>query len=714
MPSKASSLNHASGPNPAARYLFFKRDLKDNGVWLFVLSLLFLLAEPFILYLTGATAADLSNNQLWGSQMARAFKDFTEGVQSIVLASLMVLGLTFLAYRLFTFLFDKEESNFYLSLPLSRSRLFVNRYMAGVVLITLAFLVELLVMLLAFFLPPANLAPYFQDWLSLRLNFYLASLAFFSSLVCCFTLVGHFADGILTALGLNLFLPLLLALLGIFITDSVAGYLPEPGNNFDRIVSLWSPGMQLYIPRRGLTDGLYSLAAWMVWGCLCLLAFRRRPAERAGSRLSSMPHSWPLSLLYTFLGGVLGGMFIEALTGRQIIYYFLAGFVLFSCLAHLLYQVMVQGPLKGAGRSFAVKVLAALILMVAFDLAVETYPAEAPRYWQAEDVDSADLELGQIPSTWSILQKGPVSLHIDRKTAPESLFALLKAYQEGPHLSERQGFINDSRMRDPQGDYQSFNSNLRLEFTRQSGRKDKVQYFYRDSQEIYQALRSSDVYQPLTVLENRDYQAGDKVYLELTLYDDGSGQTSFRELVDRLDSSPYFQEDSWQEDASMPVYYGNPWSGPGASPAKAQLPSRKGGQAYLLLREEEAEKLVQLINADLAQTAKYAEFWTIAEPLPSQVETGESFDQQLTKMWSGLDVNLRLFQLREISLPGLSVRADSFIYNYDGDPVASELDTEANLALDSLRLEQNLPIHEPFQEESQAYLLQLLQGVAHD
>ena len=107
MPSKDSSLNNSSSSNPAARYLFFKRDLTDNGVWLFVLSLLFVFAEPFILYLTGATSTDLSNNELWGSQMTRVFKDFTESVQSLGLASLMVLGLIFLAYRLFTFLFNK-------------------------------------------------------------------------------------------------------------------------------------------------------------------------------------------------------------------------------------------------------------------------------------------------------------------------------------------------------------------------------------------------------------------------------------------------------------------------------------------------------------------------------------------------------------------------------------------------------------------------------
>ncbi len=710
MPSKASSLNHSHSPKPTARYLFFKRDLKDNGVWLFVLSLLFLLAEPFILYLTGVTSADLSHNQLWGAHLGASFKEFTQDVQAFVLAILMVLGLAFLAYRLFNFLFNKEESYFFLTLPLSRTRLFLNRYVAGLILISLAFLVEFLVMLLIFFLPPANLAPYFQDWLSLRLNFYLASLAFFSSLVWCFILVGHFADGLLTALGLNLILPLMLALLGVFVRDSVAGYIPSPGENFYRNVSLLAPGMQLFLPRRGLTDGLFSLASWTLWGCLSLAAFRRRPAERAGSRLSNLPHSWPLSLLYSFFGGVLGGFFMEALTGRQTILYFLAGFVLFSCLAHLLYQVMVQGPLKGAGRNFAVKVLAAIILMVVFDLAVETYPAEAPRYWQDEDVVSADLELGRIPYLNWHLRESPVDLHIDKDTGPESLSALLKAYQEGPHLSERQGFINDNAiMRRQEGRRVSFSGyNIPIEFTRVGGRKDKVLYYYEDLHDFSQALTRSAAYQPLSQLENTDYQAGDRLYLELTLYDDTSGLDAFVECIDQLASYPYFQVVSPEDRRPMPYYEGNPWSSGRSLPM--QVVNRERQQVSLVLRDREARELVAMIKEGQAQTSKSSELMYQAEPIPN---SADNFNQELDKFWSGLDVNFRLYLSREIALPGLSISKNA-LPKQGEDPLDPEAVPGADLALDSIHLEQSLPLYDSFQEASQAYMVQLLQGVAHD
>ena len=711
MPSKASSLNPATGPNPAAKTLFFKLDLKANGVWLFALSLLFLLAEPFVLYLTGATSVDLSRNPIWGSQLARAFADFSRGVQSFVFASLMVMGLTFLAFRLFTFLFSAEESHFCLSLPLSRTRLFANRYLAGIVLISLAFLVEFLVMLLIFFLPPANLAPYFQDWLSLRLNFFFASLAFFSNLVFCLILVGHFTDGLLVAVGLNLALPALLFLLYNFVQDSVAGYMASPQEGFSQLLYWFAPLLQLFVPRQGLMDGLQSLTCWMIWGSLSLIAFQRRPAERAGNRLSSLPHSCPLALLYTFLGGVVGGMLMESWTSQTILY-FLLGFLPFACLAHLLYQVLVQGPLKGAGRKFAVKICACLVLMVAFDLAVETYPVEAPLYWQAEDLESVDLNLSYLSQAWSI-REGGVMLHLDQETGPEVLAKLLKIYQEGPHLATRQGFINDSRFvtEGDRGTLVISGIPMETEFTRQGGRTEKVRLYYSDIDEVLEAFAGSELYQPLTQLGQKNYLPGDEVYLDFSLYDDGSHQEDFDRLLGDLADKPYFQKDRRPAQPHLPHHGDKVGAIPEDFYDDRSKGERKQGQASLALRDQEAEKLVSLIREEERQADDLSQLMGQAKLQMYKHELTDSFYDHLESLWPQLHMRVSLKQYRELSLPGL--RFHPLLIKEENDGQSGQ-ETDPDLQLESLHLECYLPIYEDIYAESQAYILQLLQGEAHD
>lgn len=717
MPSKAFSPNMASRQGPVKRGLFFRRDLKENGVWLFTLSLLLILLEPFVLYLTGATAPDLSQNPLWSTDLDDYFLKFSRDLQSFLLASLLLLGISFLAYRLFAFLFNKEESSFYLSLPFSRAQLFVNRYGAGLVLISLAFLLEFLVMLLVFFLPPGNLAPYFQAWLSLKFNFYLASLAFFSSLVCSFSLVGHFADGLLTALGLNFILPLVFALLGTFVRNSVAGHFAWSRTAWLHLLSLWSPGLQLYLARAGLLEGLLTLVSTFWWAIWALVAFRRRPAERAGSRLSALPHSWPLSFLYTLLGGVLGGYFLESLLNAQKILIFLAGFLLFSCLALLLYQVMVQGALREAGRSFALKIFVSFALMLAFDLAVETYPSEAPLYWESEDVASAEFPLHPLLANW-IPQEAGVDLQLDQKESPEALSALLQSYQEGPHLAERQGFINDSwrsYRRMEEDEVPPVLHSLPMIFALENGRRDKVNFYYEDIEELREILSQSPTLQDLAQLGQPLYLEGDQLFFDFVSYGEGVGAAkAFKLWRDRLAAYPYFEEFKGQEEEKVDLEGAFRTEVVTASQEASAEVSSQGfyetkQRATFLLRNLEAQQLCRL-QAEAA--SRREELFNLNDQAKlnheQELALQKKFRQELDRLWSGQELSFGVRQARRLELPGLYISRPLQAY----DPISPP--PQASDFLPAIHLEKNLGLYEDSCEECRAYVLQLLQGEAHD
>ncbi len=117
----------------------FAREIKENGVWLFVVTLLLVLVEPFSLYLSGITSERLEGNRLWYDNYTKGFdSNFYynwEHLVQVLFAFIFFLALTFLSYHLFSFFFEKKSSDMWFSFPISRGKLFAGKYFAGLILI---------------------------------------------------------------------------------------------------------------------------------------------------------------------------------------------------------------------------------------------------------------------------------------------------------------------------------------------------------------------------------------------------------------------------------------------------------------------------------------------------------------------------------------------------------------------------------------------------
>lgn len=304
-------------------------------------------------------------------------------------------------------------------------------------------------------------------------------------------------------------------------------------------------------------------------------------------------------------------------------------------------------------------------------------------------------------------------LHLDQETGPEVLAKLLKIYQEGPHLATRQGFINDSRFV-TEGDHGSHVISgifLETEFTRQGGRTEKVRLYYSDIDEVLEAFAGSELYQPLTLLGQKNYLPGDEVYLDFSLYDDGSHLEDFDRLLDDLADKPYFQKDRRPAQPHLPHHGDKVGAIPEDFYDDRSKGERKQGQASLALRDQEAEKLVSLIREEERQADDLSQLMGQAKLQMYKHELTDSFYDHLESLWPQLHMRVSLKQYRELSLPGL--RFHPLLIKEENDGQSGQ-ETDPDLQLESLHLECYLPIYEDIYAESQAYILQLLQGEAHD
>lgn len=418
-----------------------RREYENQALWFFLLLLIFLLAEPFALYLSGmgippANAADFSFR-------VQELRQFARLMQTLILAPILLCALAFLSWSLFGFQVKTQESSLYYSLPISRKKLFLQKISVALVLISAVFALTA-----AAFMPQlrgqgGEMTAFLSEWSRNWIGFYLSALGCFAAFVLAFSSCGSSFDSYFFCFSLQTMIPMTLYLLLTFIQDSIPempqslwSILLERGRN---PLLLFSPCFQLFLPSETWADILWRLLSLLLFGLASTWLFQKRPAERAENRISAMPFFTLFSTCLALPLTVAGGLMWEDILGKSI-WVFLPAMALNS-LWILAFIYWIGGAFHKKNQSAVWKKwlrsagILALCLIV-LSLGSEVY-ARSQMSLDAKNIESISLR-GSFHPYWEA-EGAELSIHAEAE--PQRFEALAQILTPQKVYPRRRGFL---------------------------------------------------------------------------------------------------------------------------------------------------------------------------------------------------------------------------------------------------------------------------------
>lgn len=487
-----------------------RRNIKDNLTWVFAMSLLAIMAEPFVLYLLGVTLPKLPKQSLFHTDIKRNFLQVGQVSQSLI-AALSILAVGFLTYILFDFLFKREGSTLYFSLPFSRNQLFLNQYLSGITLISIVFFVEFVFMLLIFYLPPARLLPYFGLWLRHRLHFILAIFNYYNIFIASMILSGKLQDAIIVLFSLNALPSLIVALGFAYIKMSSANLIYWRDWSYKYFFATISPAIKLFFFENTNSHLLKTGIFYLLSLGFIILLFRLRPVERRGRRLHEERYHYFFTILWCVSGGLIGGFFIESiLTNFRSVYIFLPSMLIFAFLALLLYFLLVGRKIKDSWKLIRNSLILLFVLFLLFDISVELKAKRFETY-PPEKIEIVELSGYDFNHAWNL--SGTTSnfkISLEKSKDPETVEKIFKLFQDSQKFAERQGFFIDSNRQEfryeDNNQFLYTNSSVSMTFYDEKGILSKVIYYPQNDLALWKILAESPVYRDILDLSIISFQ----------------------------------------------------------------------------------------------------------------------------------------------------------------------------------------------------------------
>jgi len=470
-----------------------KQEIRQNG-WIFGLTgLLHLLTGPVVFLL------ETSHYQNWNLETAtRRYENFfTDYFMWQLLAMLGCLAIGIFIYR---YLFSKRMVDLYHSVPISRSCLFLAKYLHGFLIWFLPFLLNVGSVLL-FYLFRAVGESYFLECLGTLMKVILL-------LLLCFFIFYHlFLTAVyLSGNVLNLFANMAIigcSVMGITMTIfSCAGnyfdtFCYEPSALFGDILYSLSPltvpfGIYIYLSSDGLSHHI-PLIIISVIICLGLLDLSwilcmKRPSELAERGTDSKRYITLARIAATLLVGIAGALFFASISsndqqlGWGIFGALLCCVVTFGAL-NSIYKTTIKAFFKHWIQLITTTALCILIV-ISFQLDWFGYDAYLPA---KEDIVgmaiySSQFTDGSAFTDVTVSLDGPVLSSSNRdNTSNVPQVELLTDNDICFDLLE--AFVNDSYVGDRDGGYTSFYAKVKLK----SGRI--YERSYRIYDELYEKLK---------------------------------------------------------------------------------------------------------------------------------------------------------------------------------------------------------------------------------
>ncbi len=486
-----------------------KQEIRQNA-WMFGLTgLLHLLTGP-VVFLLNTTRYKNWNQSTAASRYQNFFNDSYFMWQLLAMLGCLAIGI--FIYR---YLFSRRMVDLYHSVPISRSRLFLTKYLHGFLIWFLPFVVNA-GSVLAFYLFRSAGEPYFLECLGTLMKVILL-------LLLCFFIFYHlFLTAVyLSGNVLNLFANM--AIIGCCVIGIVMAIFACAGNYFDTFC---------YEPSALLGDILYSLspltAPFAIYGyltsdglkyhvpliiisviiCLGLLDVSwilcmKRPSELAERGTDSKRYITLSRIAATLLVGIAGALFFASISsndqqlGWGIFGALLCSIVTFGAL-NSIYKTTIKAFFKH-WMQLILTTAVSILIVVAFQLDWFGYDAYLPK---KEDVAGMAIYSYQFTdgSTFTdiiVSSDGPTLSTTSRNnTSQVPQTQLLTDNDICYDLLET--FVNDTYVGDRDGGYTNFYAKIKLKSGRVYERR------YRIYDDLYEKLKP--------FVESEDYIAANYKY----------------------------------------------------------------------------------------------------------------------------------------------------------------------------------------------------------
>lgn len=322
-------------------FKLLKEDLRQR-LWTIVLAAIaFVLPIPIYIAMEISSSAGFRSGVL--DDFARRLAS-PLGAESVWLILVTIVGASICAVSGFGYLFSKKKVDFFHSLPVKREMLFAVRYINGVLIYLVPYLVMVLTSIVIIAVTgnlKAVVFPIVFKGLAVHL---LGYLTIYTTLILCVTFVGNIVVFFAVS-GWTFGITVAMLLLYSWFEEQFFDTFSYMGNSFmDRLHSLrfLCPGYFYLFSAENATVSmlLQQLVFTAVLVVITLLVYRMRPSDGAGRAIAFPVLKPVIRISVELLAGALIGMLFYSMAdnGRGIPGWMIFGAILGVVLSHVLIQ----------------------------------------------------------------------------------------------------------------------------------------------------------------------------------------------------------------------------------------------------------------------------------------------------------------------------------------------------------------------------------------
>ena len=347
----------------------------------------------------------------------------------LMMAAAVVMGVSG-----FSYLHNRKKVDFYHSIPVRRELIYSARYMGGILIVGVSYLINLILMFgvaLAYGVGTPVIAGAMAGGLALNMLFFLLMYA---AVVIAMMMTGNMVVGILASGVFFFFLPAVMLLLEgyceIFFVTTARNAWTYDSSPFMWGMKYLSPFSVYITALDWKLDEIIKHVPELIcsgFGVLALFflgmqLYRIRPSESAGKAMAFKRTIAPIRILLVLGCGLVGGLFFWAMQSR--LRWGLFGTVVFTILTHCIVEIIYHFDFKklfGRKLQLVLCLGAGVLVFLSFRYDWYGYDSYLPA---ADEVVSASLEL-DIDSGWlnnrSVLQNDQGEYELDYKPAYENI-----------------------------------------------------------------------------------------------------------------------------------------------------------------------------------------------------------------------------------------------------------------------------------------------------
>ena len=374
----------------------FHWELKKNAGISGLLAALQFLCMPLILLLEFPQWKE--GRKLQYASTTKPLEQYESYLKSAIPAFVLSLSLLFaviFCVRLFGYMQNKRSVDLYHALPVGRGSMFLGRWCAGAVLLSVPVALNFGITMWVAAANGISSAALIKSTLQAMGWVLLFSVAVFT--FCSFFVVcsGSMMDTFLSVFGINVGFPLTVYL-GYFLTAyTVPGMAISGGDAPWQIMTLLAPFPAAYLPLSSDTVSAGFLPWWLCFTAAllvgALLVYRKRKSELAESQLA-----FPVpKIISRFLLTICGGLTLGLIVGQANLPLFLTGVAAGSLAVHTAVEAAYSRGFQGLKKSFRWYAAFAVCFAVfygVFATGCFGYDTAVPEESQIESVSAQTLE----------------------------------------------------------------------------------------------------------------------------------------------------------------------------------------------------------------------------------------------------------------------------------------------------------------------------------